>query len=115
MACHNLLQHLNLPTGTKHLLGLGLNYCLKAPSITATTTHTYKRMIEDIRRMYHLRTTDTDDDYNSRLYIKSDYKFDKASDEIEQAVSTFIAAVKSEQLVRSRARKPQRNTSNTST
>lgn len=83
LTCHNLLRNLGLPAGTKKLLGLGLNYCLKAPSTTATTANIYSRMIEDIRRMYHLRDAGNNDEYISRLYIKSDYKFDNASDKIE--------------------------------
>ena len=53
-------------------------------------------MIEDVRRIYHLKDNiqDGDDNYIKQLYIKSDYVFDPASDEIEEAVSNFTNAIK---------------------
>eukprot|EP00956_Cyclotella_meneghiniana_P015107 scaffold22917_cov55-Cyclotella_meneghiniana.AAC.3 len=110
MSCHNLLQSSALPPGTKKLLGLGLNYCIRAPSILSTTANTHNRMIEDVRRIYHLKDNiQDDDDYIKQLYIKSDYVFDPASDEIEEAVSSFTNAIKTEQLRRSHRKKPTRN------
>lgn len=110
MACHNLLKYSSLPPGTTRLLGLGLNYCIKPPSTTSTTDHTYERMIKDLRRMYAFRKdAPSNDGYIQKLYIKSDYEFEPASDEIEQAVSNFCNAVKAEQLQRSRRIKPTRN------
>ena len=108
MACHNLLQHLPMPPGTKQLLGLGLNYCLKGPSITTTTNSTFDRLRKDLRRMYHLRVTDSGN-YIKGLYIKSEYKFKPASDEIEEAIDNFEKALKAEQLEINRRRKPSRN------
>lgn len=108
MACHNLLISNPLPTGTARLLGLGLNYCLKHSSITHTTRNTYERMIGDIRRMYHLQGSDSGD-YIPSLYIKSNFRFEPASDEIEEAVLDFRDAITSEQLLRSRKKKPSCN------
>ena len=109
MACHNLLTTLVKPPGTTSLLGLGLNFCTKEPTITTTTEHTYNRLIEDVRRIYHTKDATQEGAYNSALYIKSDYVFDPASDEVEQAVSSFRDAIQSEQLRRSRIKKPSRN------
>ena len=67
-------------------------------------------MIEDALRIYHLKDNiQCDDDYIKQLYIKSDYVFDPASDEIEEAVSNFSNAIKTEQLRRSHHKKPTRN------
>jgi hypothetical protein len=95
MACHNLLITNPLLTGTACLLGLGLNYCLKHSSITHTTCNTYERMISDIRQMYHLQGSDSGN-YIPSLYIKSEFCFDPASDEIEEAVLDFRDAITSE-------------------
>ena len=54
MACHNLLQRLELPSGSKELLGLNLNYCVKPPSIAHMTKMTFTRLQNDLRRMWGL-------------------------------------------------------------
>lgn len=107
LTCHNLLQHSTLPKGTHNLLGLGLNFCLKHNSISKTTQFTFERLGDDIRRMYHMGPPIDDDDYNPKLYIKSGYVFENASEEIEDALSNFSNAIKREQLsLLSRKRKP---------
>ena len=111
MACHNLLVNRQMPAGTAKLLGLGLNYCLKEPSILATSENFYSRMIEDIHRMYALIASDVNTGYIPSLYVKSDFKFENASDEIEDAVKSFRDAVQSEQLQRSKMKKPRPNLS----
>jgi hypothetical protein len=68
-------------------------------------------MIGDIRRMYHLQGQPNLSEYIPSLYIKSNYEFDPASDEIEEAVSNFVSAIKKEQLALSRRRKISRNIS----
>jgi hypothetical protein len=109
MACHNLLTKHDMPAGTAKLLGLGLNYCLKEPSILATSENTYKRMTADVRRMYALRASAISTGYIPKLYVKSDFNFEEASDEIEDAIKDFRDAITSEQLQRSRMKKPQPN------
>lgn len=92
MACHVRLRDHPTPKGTQSLLGLGLNYCIKE-KINTTTEHTFTRLREDVRRIFHLRGTEDDGDYIKSLYIKSDYKFDEASEDIEQALNNFEEAV----------------------
>ena len=113
LACHNLLRYFPLPAGTTKLLGLGLNYCIKPSSVTTTTKSTIRRMQEDVRRLYHLRVDAGDgSEYIKSLYIKSDYKFDHASDEIEEAIKEFERELRNEQLSINRRRKPLRNITN---
>ena len=109
LSCHNLLTNLPLPRGTTQLLGLGLNFCLRSPSISRTTTHTFNRLTADIRRMYHLRDLPDDDNYNPKLYIRSDYKFRETSPAIETAIVNFHNAINTEQLLISQKSKPFRN------
>ena len=109
MACHNLLRTHPLPAGTTKLLGLGLNYCIKPPSTTSTTTNTFNRMKGDVRRIYHLQDVEANGEYVPALYIKSDYEFEDAEESIEIAMRSFESAVKQEQLAWSRRRKPSRN------
>ena len=90
MACHNLLQHNPMPSGTTKLLGLGLNYCIRSTSTRETTKHTFTRLAEDVRRIYALRDIENDEgNYIPSLYIKSDYKFRPAPVLIERALATF--------------------------
>ena len=69
MACHNLLQHNPMPSGTTKLLGLGLNYCIRSTSTRETTKHTFTRLAEDVRRIYALRDVENDEgNYIPSLY-----------------------------------------------
>lgn len=99
MACHNLLRDgVPSPNGTKTLLGLGLNYCIKSPLRSKITTkHTFTRLREDVRRMYALRDAPDQGDYIQSLYIKSDWKFEQASDDIEEALVKFKQTITNKQ------------------
>ena len=112
MACHNLLIKNKLPAGTNSLLGYNLNYCIQSSTATKTTKNTFIRLTEDIRRKYAFKDSPPlDEDYIPKLYIKSEYKFDHASKEIEEALCNFRRSVEEEQLQCQRRRKPQRNIS----
>jgi hypothetical protein len=111
LACHNLLRESPLPKGTTHLLGLGLNYCLKGHSSTSTTTHTFTRLRQDVRRMFHLSDCTDDSDYIPSLYIRSSYQFDAASPDIERALSRFERSLKLNQELFAKKRKSIRNLS----
>jgi hypothetical protein len=101
-----------MPSGTANLLGLGLNYCLKSPSTNDTTTKTFERLTEDVRRIYALRDVEDDGNYIPKLYIKSDYRFDPASPDLEKALTSFKKAVLStQQQLRNRRKRPRRNLS----
>ena len=76
----------------------------------ATTVDTFERMREDVRRMYALKGGgDSSNSYIPKLYVKSDYSFDPASEEIEDALKQFREALRSEQLQRSKIKKPRPN------
>ena len=98
LTCHNLLTSLPFPSGTRSLLGLGLNYCLVKRQLPSLAT-TFARLREDVRRIYALKDVvdDDDGDYIPSLYIKSDYKFVPASDNLEQAIDSFERALTVEQ------------------
>ena len=101
MACHNYLPSLlPMQPGTEKLLGLGVNFCIKSHSIK-TTTHTFERLCGEVRRKYafSLRPPSDDDNYIPKLYIKSDYEFDLASEDIEAALTAFQSAVERHQSV----------------
>jgi hypothetical protein len=101
MACHVHLRDLPQIKGVKSLLGLGLNYCIKE-KVETTTEKTYQRLREDVRRIYALRHEEESGEYIKELYIKSEYKFEPASDEIEQAMNKFEAAVEHEKYQKRR-------------
>jgi hypothetical protein len=110
MACHNLLEKESLPVGTNLLLGLGLNYCIESSTATQTTTKTFDRLNNDIRRIHAFKLKPPEDSgYIPSLYIKSGYEFDDATDDIEEALAGFKQAVQAKQLQYSRQRKQRRN------
>ena len=115
MACHNYLVNHELPRGTRDLLGLGLNYCITSHTID-TTADTFERFREDARRKYHLKQKppqEKEDSYGPsyipQLYIKSEYEFPHAPDEIEEAMDNFEADFRSAQLRQSHRRRSKPN------
>ena len=113
MACHNLLRLNALPRGVNNLLGLGLNYCIKTDTTTKTTANTFERFKNDVRRLYEFTVNPPilEDEYIPKLYIKSGYQFDPATDEIEDSLITFERALLKEQKLCQQRRKPIRNIS----
>ena len=93
-SCHNLLRRLDLPPCTSQLLGLNLNYCVKPSSVNNTIDATFKRLSNNIRRMYHLKDVQGGD-YIPSLYLNSDFKFGPASDRLEKAIQQFTFKIKS--------------------
>ena len=115
MACHNYLSRHPIPPGTRDLLGLGLNYTI-IPKQLSTTTDTFDRLRQDVRRKYHLldaepNTDQYGPDYIPGLYIKSDYKFKPAPEDIEQAIDAFETAITSAQKRISTRQRPKPNLS----
>jgi hypothetical protein len=111
-ACHNLLESNTMPPGVPQLLGLGMNYCIKSLSTRETTIHTFRRLAEDVRRMWALRGVHDDEGaYNPSLYIKSDYKFKLAPKHVEDGLRNFRAGIKRKQdeLRNRRRKKPALN------
>ena len=67
-------------------------------------------MKNDVRRIYAFAEHSPEErEYNSKFYIKSDYKFKSASPAIEQALDKFENAVKSTQLANNHRCEPQPN------
>ena len=112
MVCHNLLQAA-MPSGTTNILGLGLNYCIKAISTKETIEKTFVRPGNDVRQIYVLQDMENDkDNCILSLYIKSEYKFDTAPVLLERALESFETAVKKKQQeLRNRRSKLRRNLS----
>ncbi len=91
LACHNLLTNLFLPSGTKSLLGLRLNFCIATRTIN-TTSETFFRLRGDVCHMCTLEhLTDNEDDgfYIPTLYIKYNYKLLPVPDNIKDALNKF--------------------------
>ena len=116
MACHNLLRENPMPVGITSLLGLGLNYCVKPTSTNNTTEETYNRMKGTVRRLYALKDAEKNDNYIKKLYLKSDYEFGEASQEIERAMNAFQQAMeaKKRDLQCHRCKRPRRDINHTS-
>ena len=78
------------PPGIDSLLWNGLKYCIERPIPTPKLDTTLHRLTNDIRLKYFWRHHPTDDqDYNPKLYIKSDWNPPQASAAIETALKNF--------------------------
>ena len=93
MACHDLLQRLKLPTGTKELLSLNLNFCVKPASTSEMTKITFKRLKSDLRQMWALKDAINDGNYIPNLYLKSKYIFREAPKHIKIAIKKTTQAI----------------------
>ena len=81
MACHNLCEELTPPVGTKNLLGLGLNFCLKYTKPGNKYEETLDRLKKDIRRIYFFSDKPEDSSgYIKNIYIPSKWEFDPAEE-----------------------------------
>ena len=110
MACHNLLKYNPLPQGTNQLLGCNLNHCIQSSTVTDTTKDTLDWLNKVIQRRWaFLEKSPEERKHIKKLYIASEYKFSKASPEIEEVLLNFQNAVQSEQLQTHQRRKPRRN------
>ncbi len=87
-----------MPAGTKSLLGLGLNYCIKMPLPANNYKQSIRRFTNDVRRIgyFKFKPPDPKDDdgeirYIPGLYIKSDHEFGPVTkcDKIEQCLKEF--------------------------
>ena len=93
LSCHNLLFAVPPPPGIKSLLGLGSNFCLQSRSSANSIQHTIDRYTNDVRRTYFWQRNKTtilkdqqNETYNPKLYFKSNWKFSKASKQIEHSL-----------------------------
>ena len=88
-----------LPRGVNNLLGLDLNYCIKTDTSTKTTANTFERFRNDVRWTYkfHVNPPVLEAKYMPKLYTKSGFKFNPATDEIENALIKFECAILEEQ------------------
>ena len=87
LAYHNLCTRLTSLTGP--LLGLGMKFCIKSmrPNKTSLST-AFDRMRKDIRLRY-LFAGEDNNNFNPRLYIKSEWEPEDASNNIEQRIGKF--------------------------
>ena len=110
LASHNVLMYSSPPAGYDTLLGLGLNYCIKPPSSIKSLDPAFKRLENDVRRIYTFsKSPPADDEYDPKMYIKSNFKFKEATPEIEQALKNFKSAFIAEQLATNQRRQSKPN------
>lgn len=104
-AYHNLCQHLTPPPGTSSLLWLGLKFCIEKPLPKPKLSTHIERLTYDIRVRHtfasqklelepdpddHPFPTDSDTEYDPKLYIKSStFEPDPAPEPIEEAITQF--------------------------
>lgn len=75
MTCHNYCTSSTMPPGTRHLLGLGLNFCIKRDHPSNNYKKTIDRFKNDVRRIATFKDKEEDTGYIPGMYIKSDYDF----------------------------------------
>jgi len=73
LAFHNLCSSNILPTGSRELLGLNLNYCLSSRSLPPNINHTMLKLAYSIRTKHYLEENKIENgsEYIKQLYIKN--------------------------------------------
>jgi hypothetical protein len=70
---HNLCNKQQLPTGTRHLLGLNLRFCLTPNSLNENIKKAMLKMAYSIQTHYHLKNTSasTEANYIPQIYLRN--------------------------------------------
>ena len=108
--CHIIGNSGNkVPAGIGHLLGLGSKFCPKRTKQTnKPIDDNIERLKADIRTKFMFRLT-PEGDYIQGMYIRApDFKPEPASDEIEQCLQDYEAAIRAERrrILRRHKRNP---------
>ena len=97
---HNLLFTLPPPPGIKSLLGLGSNFCIQSRSSFNNIQQTIDRYTHDVQRVFFWKNNEKSllpdqkfNQYNSKLYFRSDWVFSIASKPIELALERFSSDI----------------------
>jgi hypothetical protein len=93
-AFHNLCENLTPPSGTRQLLGLGIEFCLEKKQHSQRLQETIAKITHDMRLRFEIQQNieyfkDNNREYNPRLYIKSGFTPTKANDHIELEIDNF--------------------------
>ena len=102
-AYHNLCTSIPPPTGIGQLLWNGLKFCIEKPLPKPRLDQTFARLERDLRLKHHWSDQDCDaDDYDRKLYIKSDWVPDTPTPELDAGLALFktriCEAVKNNQV-----------------
>ena len=93
---HNLCLHLKPPDNIGSLLGLGLKFCIqnRRPDKNAMD-EAIQRLTKDMRLKYLFQGEDDNEtnNYNRKLYIKSQWEPPPASRDIENRITKFSEAI----------------------
>ena len=91
-AFHNLFpSDIELPAGTKSLLGLGLKFCIKRGrpyQDICTALRLFKRSV-DLRKWLLDNDVEPNDEFNKRLYVPSEFIPDPCDKELAEAFDRF--------------------------
>ncbi len=66
-----------------------MNYCLWPLRPTNKITKKFSHFFNDVRCQYFFRDKKEDQDFNPRLYLKTNWQFQPATKDIEQAMADF--------------------------
>ncbi len=84
-----------MPAGAKHLIGLGLKYCIKRARPTKNIVKSIERFNNNVRRIAFFKFNpkenddNNNDDYIPGLTIPSGFTFDYSTTEIEKCLANF--------------------------
>ena len=71
-AAHNLCTYLTPPKNVENLLGLGLTFCIQPKHPKNNFSESFERFKYDIRTKYCFKDSNDNDEYEKKIYIKSD-------------------------------------------
>ena len=90
MKFHDLTTFRKAPAGLGKLLGLSLSFCLQSPRPNQDIDLMMSRLRDDVRRKaFFCGQPENENNYNPKIYIKSDWKPPEANEEIEDRLDRF--------------------------
>jgi hypothetical protein len=101
LTIHNLCTSTKIPPGTKHLLGLNLNFCLASNKLPYNIPATLQSMAYNIRTKYHLEANNltNEGEYIKQIYVKNKFwSPPPALTPIEDKLTSFEKALKAAHL-----------------
>ena len=90
----NLCSKLKPPSGLGCLLGLGQNFIIQKKNPKLKLDETLEEIIRDVRLKYFFAGEQLEnEEFNPKLYIKTDWDPPKAADDIENRFSKFCRSI----------------------
>ena len=112
MAYHDLCDNLKAPDGIGVTLGLGLKFCVQSDHPPDTFDTSFTRFAEDVRKKVFFAGSPPSQSTPQKIYVKSNWVPPCASANIENRITNFCHAIRSEHRFLRRTQKKASNLTN---